>query len=48
MNSETESKKDQTVVKEGQEATRKVFWWVLAIIALMLLTSGVAYLVDIL
>ena len=37
---------EQSVEKEGGETALKVFWWVLTIMLLTLLTSGIAYLVS--
>ena len=37
---------EQSVEKEGEKTALNVFWWVLTIMLLTLLTSGVAYLVS--
>lgn len=37
---------EQSVEKEGGKTALKVFWWVLTIMLLTLLTSGIAYLVS--
>ena len=37
---------EQRVEKEGGKTALKVFWWVLTIMLLTLLTSGIAYLVS--